>query len=218
MDELVTDGRGWYKTYRQLDEWEWFQDSHMVHLFIYLIGKARHNEGKWQGITINPGELVTSIGNLSKATGISFQSIRTCLGRLESTGEITRKSTHRLTKISICNYSKYQNPEESTNILLTSCQHPANNKQELKNYRIKEKNKESEFILPEKIDPPLWEAFEEMRKSIKAPLTDHAKKLILDKLMRFDDPNGSLRQSIENTWRGVFPLKEQIKKENSEFI
>jgi hypothetical protein len=57
-----------------------------------------------------------------------------------------------------------------------------------------------------------------MRKSIKAPLTDHAKKLIVDKLMRFDDPNGSLRQSVENTWRGVFPVKEQFKKENSEFI
>jgi hypothetical protein len=126
LDDIITDGRGWYKTYRQLDEWEWFQDSHMVHLFIYLIGKARHNSGTWKGIPVNKGELITSIESLSSATGISFQSIRTCLKRLESTGEIVKKSTSVLTKISICNYEKYQNPDEAcqqtTNKRLTNDQ------------------------------------------------------------------------------------------------
>jgi hypothetical protein len=217
MDELVSDGRGWYKTYRQLDEWEWYHDSHMVHLFLHLIGKARHDEGRWQGIVINPGELVTSLGKLSIATGIPIRGIRTCLSKLENTGEIIRKTTNRFSIISISNYRKYQNPEEQYR--QTNDKQTTNKRQQT---RIKElKNKEntySNFVLPEKIDPPLWEAFEEMRKSIKAPLTDHAKKLIIDKLMRFDDPNGSLRQSVENTWRGVFPVKEQYKKEVSEFI
>jgi hypothetical protein len=53
--------------------------------------------------------------------------------------------------------------------------------------------------------------FTEMRKKIKKPLTDKAKKLILSKLdsMAHDDETKIeiLEQSTMNSWQGVFPLK-----------
>jgi len=57
--------------------------------------------------------------------------------------------------------------------------------------------------------------FIKMRKAIKSPVTDRALKGILNKLdqLASDDKNkiGILEQSIINSWKGVFPLKEQNK-------
>lgn len=55
-------------------------------------------------------------------------------------------------------------------------------------------------------------AFEEMRKKIKKPLTDKAKELIVKKLSKLSNGNGDIaikimENSIENSWQGVFPLK-----------
>jgi len=55
------------------------------------------------------------------------------------------------------------------------------------------------------------ESFIDMRKSIKAKLTEHALKLTLSKLdkMTTDDQDKIeiLNQSIMNSWKGIFPLK-----------
>ena len=65
---------------------------------------------------------------------------------------------------------------------------------------------------PSHLDPEAWAAFVEMRRKIKAPLTDYACKLIwrdLEKiLLAGHDPNASLDQSIKKSWRGVFEPRE----------
>lgn len=58
-----------------------------------------------------------------------------------------------------------------------------------------------------------WDAFMEMRKAMKAPLTTFSAKLVIDKLAKLSNDNGSgmeliLQQSIANNWKGVFPLKD----------
>lgn len=106
---------GWIKTYRQLVDWEWYQDSKMVHLLLHLILKANHADLKWRGITIKRGQLLTSRKKLSVETGISEQSVRTCLERLQSTNEIAIKSTNRNTIITITKYGTYQSSEIEIN-------------------------------------------------------------------------------------------------------
>lgn len=53
--------------------------------------------------------------------------------------------------------------------------------------------------------------FMRMRTTIKAPLTDRALKLLLTKLDKLEEKETKkieiLEQSIENSWRSVFPLK-----------
>lgn len=55
--------------------------------------------------------------------------------------------------------------------------------------------------------------FIKMRKMIRKPMTDHALKLMLrelDKLATSEDEQVAiLEQSIENSWQGVFPLKDK---------
>ena len=59
-----------------------------------------------------------------------------------------------------------------------------------------------------------------MRKTIKKPLTDKAKELILSKLSKMADGDEEkiaiLNQSIENSWQGVFPLKNQQRQTEAE--
>jgi len=62
--------------------------------------------------------------------------------------------------------------------------------------------------VPDEIRPEVWDAYEEMRKKIRKPMTVYAKKLIIKKLLTMsDDPNEVLEQSIMNAWQGVFPLR-----------
>lgn len=53
--------------------------------------------------------------------------------------------------------------------------------------------------------------FEQMRKSVKKPMTDRAKKILVNKLQREFRPSiwiAVLEQSIKNCWLDVYPLKD----------
>ena len=97
----------WIRLYRKIQDWEWYQDSAMVHLFIHLMMKAHHAETRYKGQKIKRGQLMTGFRKLSEETGISVQKIRTCIKRLKSTHELTHQSTHHGTIITLCNYSTY---------------------------------------------------------------------------------------------------------------
>lgn len=66
------------------------------------------------------------------------------------------------------------------------------------------------------LDPAVREAFRdyaEMRKKIKAPMTDRAKALTIDDLKKLaSDPAKQveiLNQSTMNSWKGLYPLKNE---------
>lgn len=67
------------------------------------------------------------------------------------------------------------------------------------------------FVLPDWIPLETWNAFLEMRKRIKKPATDFAKKLIVGKLEKFksqgQDVVAILEKSITSGWQDVFELK-----------
>ena len=88
-------------------EWEWFDNSHMVHIWIYFLLKANYQDSKWHGIDVPRGSLVTSIDSISKATKLSSREVRTCLTRLKTTGEVIIKTTNRYSIVTICNYDSY---------------------------------------------------------------------------------------------------------------
>ena len=55
-----------------------------------------------------------------------------------------------------------------------------------------------------------WRAFEAMRKKIpRAPWTDYARKLVIEKLGKMSEADGikALENAIEGSWRSVFPPK-----------
>jgi len=146
---------GWIKMHRKIINWEWYTDSKMVHFFVHLLLSANHEQGTWRGILIQRGQLITGINSLSESTGISAQSIRTCINRLKSTNEIQVQSTNKYSIITICNYDDYQYIENDTNKQTTSQltnEQQTTNKQSTTNNNNNNLNNDKEinkFIKPE---------------------------------------------------------------------
>jgi len=142
--DVAMDKQGWVKNWRKIEDWEWYKTPYMAHLFQHLIRRGNHQGKRWQGIAIERGQIITSLQSLKSQTGISTQSLRTCLKRLESTGEIAQKSTNRYRLITICHYDTYQTDQQATNNQPTSNQQ-ATNKQLTTNKNVKnEKNDNNE--------------------------------------------------------------------------
>lgn len=215
-------------------EWEWYSDTNTTRLFLHLLLTANREDKKWQGINVKRGQLITSAGNLSKITRLSLQSIRTCITKLKSTGELTSKTTSHCTILTICNYEYYQDSEiiinkqtnKQTNKRPTNHQQainkPSTTTKEVKKIRNKEgkeiKNKEHFFLsFVSPVFLPVWEKWIAYRKLIKKPYhTENGMKKKYNELINIcgDDVAKALlivEQSIDHEWTGFFPLKTNSK-------
>lgn len=69
------------------------------------------------------------------------------------------------------------------------------------------------MILPDWLDSEAWAGFCEMRKRIRAPLTNRAMTLTINTLERLRvegyDGNECLDQSTQRSWRGVFATQDR---------
>ena len=65
--------------------------------------------------------------------------------------------------------------------------------------------------LPAWIPPQIWQDYEEMRKLIKRPMTDRARKIAITRLDQFRtegyDPVEVLEEAILNSWQGIWRPK-----------
>lgn len=187
---------GWIKIHRKFLDWEWFNKSEAVHLFLYMVLKANHKDNKWQGNDVKRGQFISSLGNISSATGITIQQIRTILKKLEKTNEIKVKSTSQFTIVTICKYECYQDEEETTNKPTTNHQQTTN-KQSTTNKNDKKEKNEKEVIL---------DSWIEYRKSAKKTLTQQSIKSILVKMENYTNEQCKfvINKSIEQGWQGLF--------------
>lgn len=127
---------GWIKLHRKFRKWEWYGVPNMVSIFVHFLLLANHEEGKWQGRTIKPGQFITGRKMLKRDTGLTEQNIRTCIERLKSTNEITIETTNKFSLITIVKWADYQGNDNKvtskTTMKLTNNQPTTNHKQELK--------------------------------------------------------------------------------------
>lgn len=149
---------GWIKVHRSKLNWEWFSDYKTAHLFEYLLLKASYNEYKFRGVKLKSGQLPFGYNKASIETGLSVQMIRTSLRNLESTNEITKKSSRQGTIITIVNWKKWQgstsdSTNNSTNELTSNQQ--ASNKQSTTTNKVNNNNNENNILSYEKIDNEL---------------------------------------------------------------
>ena len=97
----------------------WRDDPHVLKLFIYLMGQARHNTKpkKYPSFEIKRGELITSLAKIAEDNEYhqngrlkiwARMKISRMLDLLEKQGYIKRLCDTYGTHISICNYNTYQ--------------------------------------------------------------------------------------------------------------
>ena len=140
---------GHIKLYRQMIDWEWFTDPKTAHFWVYLLLRANWRDGRFRGIEVKRGQLLMSLQDMAKETGLSVQNVRTAINRLKSTRQVTCQSTRYGMLISIVKYDNFQILEDDTNTQtntpsnneLTRNQH-ATNTQLTTNEEYKEVNKE----------------------------------------------------------------------------
>ncbi|MFA5875236.1 MAG: hypothetical protein WC901_00915 [Candidatus Margulisiibacteriota bacterium] len=107
---------GWIKLHRDIEDHWIFKDSEVFKRWIRLLMMANFEESKilvgGNVVTIGKGQMILSQENIAEKWKISRQTLRTFLNHLEKDGMILRdfaqKSNHKITILTICNYSKYQ--------------------------------------------------------------------------------------------------------------
>lgn len=116
--------RGYVRLFRQIDEWEWYDNPYVKAIFLHCLIKANDKAKKWRDLTLKRGQFVTSYEKLAAANGITIQQTRTALKQLQLTNEIEYQSTNQYTVITVKNFNLYQ----ATNIQKTKADNPPTNK------------------------------------------------------------------------------------------
>ena len=84
--------RGFVAFPRGLTDWEWYTEPNTARLYFHLLLTANWSRKQWQGITIQPGQLVTSQPHLAAQLNLSTMQVRSALKHLQTTGYITVKT------------------------------------------------------------------------------------------------------------------------------
>jgi uncharacterized protein YeaO (DUF488 family) len=208
---------GYIKLYRSLLSWEWYDSIETMRLFLHLLLTANYEPKTWHGILIERGQRLCSIATLSAETNLSSRTVRTCIERLISTGEVTKQTSPQHTIITINNYDAYQSTtSETTNDRQVTDKPPTNDRQQHK--KEKKERKKEVYIPP--ISPigelsqeaqQAFNDFKQMRQRMRKPLTERAVELAVNRLKEMAPDEATqtaiINQSIEKGWTSFYPLK-----------
>ena len=226
---------GFIKIHRKMTEWGWYSDPNTKAVFLHLLLTANWQPGEYRGYKLNPGDAVMGSDALATTLGMTRQQVRTALKKLEQTGEITKKVTNKFTVVTIVKWTKYQidgseDNQQVTNNQPTDNQQVTNNqptdnqqvttpkeskkerKQEGKKVRKQETIADVLAEAPVELVPALND-FIDFRKAFRnVPFTPKALRMIISKVRDLsggdiETSKAILYQSIEQGWKGVYPVK-----------
>ena len=133
---------GFILLYRQITEWEWYQNPNTFRVFLHILLKANFADSRFEGREVKRGQLVTSLPKLSVQTKLTIQQVRTALKHLVSTGEITDEGTSQYRLITVVKYDQYQCDNRQNNSQLTDDQQTSNRQSTDDQQQYKKNNKE----------------------------------------------------------------------------
>ena len=153
---ILSMDESWVKVHRKILEHWIYKRPEYVSIWIYLIARANWKPSKalvnGAIVTLERGEVLTSIGSLAENTHTSRQTVRTFLRLAQTDGMICVKSNTGATCVKLLNYDKLQqrenNDQHAINTRLTRDQHAPNNiirKKEYKKVRKEEDNNVSMY-------------------------------------------------------------------------
>lgn len=234
--------KGWIKLHRKIqDSWLWEEKEpyDKRSAWVDLLLSVNHADKKLlfngEVITVERGQLLTSIRSLSGRWQWSINKVYRFLKLLEGDGMLLRDSDSSRTLLTVVNYEIYQgagytDDNSSGNTRDTAAETGSETKQEEKKEKKEEGKKKErastrhpspqpEPMVYDPLDEKMNQAiidFIAYRKIIKAPMTAHAIDLMLKKLASLTKDNNEkiqiLEQSMINGWKGIFPIKEENRK------
>ena len=118
---------GFILLYRQITEWEWYQNPNTFRVFLHCLLMANFTDGRFEGKEIKRGQFVTSLPSLADQTKLSIRQVRVALDHLIMTGELTNKSYTKFRVITVVNYDKYQSNDRQIDSQVTVKRQQYNN-------------------------------------------------------------------------------------------
>lgn len=106
---------GYVKLYRKLKESPIFQDSLLLHIWMYCLLEAAHIGHKTlfgrREVFLQPGEFITGRAKAAMITGLTEMQVRAGLKALQNMGMVKLCTSQGQvgTIVSVCNWSDYQN-------------------------------------------------------------------------------------------------------------
>lgn len=105
---------GWIKLHRKILKWEWYDSPSTKDVFLHLLLIANIEPVKWHGITIERGQVVTSLSSIAEQTGLGVKQVRTAIERLERAQSVARSAHSKYTVFTVIGYDEYQEGAQST--------------------------------------------------------------------------------------------------------
>ena len=177
----IDPSRGFVAIPRGLTDWEWYSEPNTARLFIHLLLTSNWQEKQWQGITIHPGELVTSQSQLAKQLDLTVMQVRTALEHLKVTGWITVKTGPKYSVVAINNYLSLIGDNSQSNRQITGRQQADNNNLTIKTIKTRQSSSACATPGPTPTTSPLVLDFEQrickLSAQGKAQLTGYADRL-----------------------------------------
>lgn len=133
---------GFILLYRQITEWEWYQNPNTFRLFLHCLLMANFTDGRFEGKDIKRGQFVTSLPSLAEQTKLSIRQVRVALDHLIVTGELTNKSFTKFRIITVVNYDKYQSNDSQSDSQMTDKRQTNDSQMTDKCQQYKKNNKE----------------------------------------------------------------------------
>jgi hypothetical protein len=194
-----------------------------------LIDRESYFEGRDMLIDINgEGYFFVTSKQISDATTLSYRKQKKCIAVLEDEGMIKTflRGVPAKLHFTICESKIWQSVNtsisETLKLDLAKTQNKSernaktinNNKELIIKNNNKEQYKKVENYFDNILIDNLFKEFLILRVSLKAKNTDRAVGLILKKLEGLSPElqTEMLEQSIENSWKSVFPIKKQFNK------
>lgn len=190
---------GHIKLHRALTEWGWYKDLPTCKLWLHVLLRANYKACEWQGIEIPRGAFATSYAALSAESGLTVKQVRTALGKLKKTGEITVETNRHYTIVTVAKYDEYQSaPDE----MPTPAKCPAKPKAD----KPKEPDQTERFNEPVRSAVRDWLSYKKERREaykstgLKSLLTE-----IENRVKRHGEQAVAevIRLSMANNWRGI---------------
>ena len=193
-------------------------------------------ESDRRGFLQAPSGTPYSPEQLARMTGCSADEVSRLLAELETSGVFSRtahgtifsrrlkrdeeqRADHRARQSKHYKLKKIkENADEDMTVDMTqtsqaSSTSSSTSSSEQKTKATPRRSVSSAYSPPDWVPKDSWEAFCEMRKKIRAPLTNRAAEQTVRELERLwkigHDPGDVLDQSVQRGWRGVFEIKTQ---------
>ena len=227
---------GYIKIFRQIKDWQHFQESSVLLVWLWLLVSVNFKDGYFHGKLVKKGEIITSFRKISEETGLSINTIRSCLDKLKMSGEISQKKSEnsqisQYTHIVVNQFVKYQSvsmvdtPTDTLVDTLTDTPTDTlvdNNRRKKRNIRREEYILEIGEINP--LAPSNKPTLEEREQNFYNEVAKFVGKYNREMLRAFFDywsePNkqkNKMRFELQRTWDTARRLSTWAKREENNF-